>query len=253
MITKQELIKKYFDALLQEGLLSSRSSSAKNKLQFWLERLFKDMSFKGKTMLDIGGGSGIISFYSACLGAKEVVCLEPEAAGSRSGVLEKFRRLHTRLQLSQVGLEPTTLQSFDPAGRKFDIVLLHNSVNHLDETACISLLKDENSSEIYKSIFSKIYSLSNSGAGLIVCDCSRYNFFALLRIINPFAPSIEWHKHQSPKVWAQLLSEVGYCNPEINWNAPSDLRSPGALLLGNKYLSYFLTSHFCLRMEKPSG
>ncbi len=168
-------------------------------------------------------------------------------------MLEKFENFQNYLVLDQVELVTTTLQSYDPAGETFDIIFLHNSFNHLDETACITLHIEENSRESYRSIFSKIYSLSNNGARLIVCDCSRYNFFPLLNLRNPLARSIEWHKHQSPNVWAELLEEAGFRNPKVSWKALSDLRSFGSLLLGNKVLSYFLTSHFCLKMEKLSS
>ena len=148
------------------------------------------------------------------------------------------------------GLSPLHFKPLIPGGKQFDIILLHNSINHLDETACINLLSDEASKAIYLDIFSKLSSLASSGAKLIVCDCSRYNFFALLRIRNPFAPTIEWHKHQAPEVWVGLLSQVGFVNPRIRWTSFNTLRLPGRVLLGNKLLSYFLRSDFCFTMEK---
>ena len=155
------------------------------------------------------------------------------------------------LGYNQVEFEPVTFQAFDSAEKQFDIILLHNSINHLDETACINLLNDEASKAIYMDIFSKLSSLASSGAKLIVCDCSRYNFFALLKVRNPFAPTIEWHKHQAPKVWVNLLGQVGFVNPRIRWTAFNTLRSPGRILLGNRLLSYFLRSDFRFTMKKP--
>ena len=179
------------------------------------------------------------------------MCLEPETEGSRSGIGAKFRKLSEMLGYDHVWFEPVTFQAFDPAGKQFDIILLHNSINHLDETACINLLDDEVSQAIYMDMFSKLSSLASSGATLIICDCSRYNLFALLRIRNPFAPTIEWHKHQAPEVWVNLLSQVGFVNPSIRWTSFNTLRSPGRALLGNKLLSYFLRSDFRFTMEKP--
>ena len=127
----------------------------------------------------------------------------------------KFKKLGGILGYDQVRLEPVTFQAFEPARKQFDIILLHNSINHLDETACINLLGDEASRTIYLNMCSKLSALASSGAKLIVCDCSRYNFFALLGIKNPFAPTIEWHKHQAPEIWVDLLSQVGFVNPRI--------------------------------------
>jgi hypothetical protein len=245
MSTKPNL-EGYFSAVIKEGLYPNRGN-----LQFHLKTLFKNMALENRRVLDIGGGSSLHSFYAACMGAGEVVCLEPETEGSRSGMEAKFRKLGGILGYNQVKFEPVTFQAFEPKGKQFDIILLHNSINHLDETACINLLNDEASRTIYLNMCSKLNSLASGGAKLIVCDCSRYNFFALLRIRNPFAPTIEWHKHQAPEVWVDLLSQVGFVNPRIRWTSFNTLRSPGRVLLGNKLLSYFLRSDFCFTMEKP--
>ena len=236
----------YLSAAVKEGLYPNRGN-----LQFHLKTLFKNIPLENRRVLDIGGGSGLHSFYAACMGAKEVVCLEPETEGSRSGIGTKFRKLGGILGYDRVRFEPVTFQAFKPTGKQFDIILLHNSINHLDETACINLLNSEESKTIYLNMFSKLSSLSSSGAKLIVSDCSRYNFFALLGIKNPFAPTIEWHKHQAPEVWVNLLGQVGFVNPRVRWTSFNTLRSPGRALLGNKLLSYFLRSHFCFTMEKP--
>ena len=245
MSTKPNL-EGYFSAVIKEGLYPNRGN-----LRFHLQTLFKGIALENRRVLDIGGGSGLHSFYAACMGAKEVVCLEPETAGSRSGLGTRFRKLNGMLGYDQVKFEPVTFQAFEDRGKQFDIILLHNSINHLDETACINLLNDESSKAIYMDMFSKLSSLASSGAKLIVCDCSRYNFFALLRIKNPFAPTIEWHKHQTPEIWVNLLSQVGFVNPRIRWTSFNTLRSPGRFLLGNKLLSYFLRSDFRFTMEKP--
>ena len=245
MSTKPNL-EGYFSAAIKAGLYPNRGN-----LQFHLKTLFKNIALENRRVLDIGGGSGLHSFYAACMGAKEVVCLEPETEGSRSGMGAKFRKLNGMLGYDQVKFEPVTFQAFEPKGKQFDIILLHNSINHLDETACINLLSDEASKATYLNMCSKLSSLAGRGAKLIVCDCSRYNFFALLRIKNPFAPTIEWHKHQAPKVWVDLLSQVGFVNPRVRWTSFNTLRSPGRALLGNRLLSYFLRSDFRVTMEKP--
>ena len=236
----------YLSAVIKEGLYPNRGN-----LRFHLKTLFNGIALENKQMLDIGGGSGLHSFYAACMGAREVMCLEPETEGSRSGMEAKFKKLGGILGYDQVTFEPVTFQSFEPAGKQFDIILLHNSINHLDETACINLLSDEASRAIYMNIFSKLSALASSGAKLIVCDCSRYNFFALLGIKNPFAPTIEWNKHQAPEIWVDLLSQVEFVNPKVRWTAFNTLRSPGRVLLGNRLLSYFLRSDFRFTMEKP--
>jgi SAM-dependent methyltransferase len=235
----------YINVVIEEGLFAN-----KGRLKFHMDTLFEGIDFKNKKVLDIGGGSGIYCFYAASRGAKKAVCLEPESEGSSSGVTEKFHKLEQHLQRDNVELMPITLQALEPEGETFDVILLHNSINHLDEIACINLLRESRSKSIYQEIASKIYLLSNRGAKLIICDCSRFNFLPLLKIRNPFAPTIEWHKHQAPEVWADLFGEVGFVNPKIRWTSFDHLRNLGRVLTGNKLMAYFLRSHFCLTMEK---
>lgn len=245
------LLDQYFALIDQEGLVPSRKH---DNFRFYLDQyLFRDISFDNKTVLEIGAGTGLYSFYAACLGADKIICLEPEAAGSTAGVAKKFRRLQSGLHLSdQVRLEPTIIQDFE-TNEQFDIILLYNSINHLEEEACANLQWDSQAVKVYESIFRKMGNWANKGAKLIIADCSRYNLFARLNLGNPFAPSVEWHKHQSPRYWAQLLSAVGFCKPGVrwrSWKAYSQLRSVGIFLFDNRFAAYFLDSHFCLTMEK---
>jgi hypothetical protein len=165
--------------------------------------------------------------------------------------MNSFAKFSARLGLSdQVVYAPTTVQSFEPGDSRFDVVMLHNSINHLDEDACIHLRDDESARGTYHAILAKVGSLAECGAKLVVRDCSNYNFFALLGVRNPLAPQIEWHKHQAPGVWAALLMEVGFRNPRVKWLSYNRLYSAGKVLMGNRLVSYFLGSDFCLTMTK---
>lgn len=232
----------FLSTVIQQGLYSNVGN-----LRFHLETLFGGIRLDGATLLDIGGGNGIHSFYAAARGARDVVCLEPEAMGSGAGVTDRFRRLGDRLALlDRVTLEPTTFQAYDAGPRRFDVVLLHNAVNHLDEAACMALPGDPSAREAYREIFAKIGAMSKPGATLVLCDCSNANFFARLGLRNPIEPTIEWHKHQPPEVWAALLNEVGFSRPRISWSSFNRLRSAGRWLTGNRLAAFFLTSHFRL-------
>jgi SAM-dependent methyltransferase len=242
------LLENYFQVLAQEGLVASTLAFRR-----YLDYLFKDIEFKDKSVLDIGGGSGLFSFYAASREAKEVICLEPESSGSHSGVLEKFEKIQDSLKLDErVKLRTDTFQDFI-SNQKFDIIILHNSINHLNEGACSTLLINKESVQLYKDIFCKLNRLSNQKAKLIIVDCSRYNLFAFTKTRNPFAPTIEWHKHQSPEIWQRLLACAGFNKPKIRWRS-SRLFGKGYflsnLLLNNKFALYFIDSNFSLIMER---
>jgi hypothetical protein len=78
-------------------------------------------------VLDVGAGEGDASFYAACAGAKRVVSLELEAAGSRGGVREQFNRIRERLDAPNVELRPETIQEW----KKHDHEISWGSFNTL--------------------------------------------------------------------------------------------------------------------------
>jgi SAM-dependent methyltransferase len=237
-------LERYFQVVAEKGWKPGN-------LRFYLNYMFADIDFAGKSVLDVGGGDGVLSFYAACAGAARVVCLEPELAGSAAGTSVAFERMASRLNMGQVQLLPLQLQDYVSGGTGFDILLLHASINHLDEDACIRLSHDRSAQAAYRQLFGKLASLAHPGAKLIAVDCARRNLFADLHLPNPLQPTIEWHKHQSPRLWASLLGQAGFSNPVIRWNSFNTLGRFGRLLLGNAIGAYCLTSVFCLAMERP--
>lgn len=232
-------------AVLAEGLPTTQGN-----LLFHMRSLFSRTPLQGARLLDIGGGSGICTLWAAAMGAAEAVCLEPEAAGSTEGSGAVFARMRNRLGVGDAArLESTTVQAYE-TDRPFDVILLHNSINHLDEDACIHLLDDPEKRARYEVLFRKLASWSKPGARLIACDCARRNFFADLGLKSPFARDIEWHKHQSPRTWAELLSEAGFTEPRVRWTSYNSLRAPGRFMTGNALVAYFTRSHFHLEMRR---
>jgi hypothetical protein len=219
-------------------------------LRFQCDYLFDGVDFGGTAVLDIGAGDGASSFYAACNGASSVVSLEPELAGSSSGMTTRFESARDLIHADNVELRAETLQSFDAEGRSFHVLVSIASINHLDEEACIRLHEDEDARRTYLRTFAKLADLARPGAALVVADCARRNAFGDLGVKNPIVPMIEWHKHQSPKFWAGLLEQVGFRRPRIRWNSFNTLRRPGRALLGNRAAAYLLTSGFCLTMER---
>jgi SAM-dependent methyltransferase len=239
----------FYAVALEDGLVNKRS-----RFQFYASTIFDGVDFRGARVLDVGGGSGLFSFYAACMGAAKVVCLEPEVEGSTKGRMSSFAKFRSNLDLSdQVSLRPNTIQSFEPRNSRFDVVILHRSINHLDENACVRLRESEISVNAYRAIVAKIGSLADGGGKLVVVDCSNYNFFALLRIRNPFEPMIDWRKHQAPEVWVSLFREVGFDRFRVKWLSFNQLYHVGRMLMGNRLVSYFLGSYFCLTMTKRGG
>lgn len=141
----------------------------------YLKFIFKDIGFEGKKMIDIGAGSGSLSLYGIKNGLDLAVCVEPESAGSSD---EHCSALDI-LAESYANLIPqkTTFQDYS-GDEKFDIILLHNSVNHLDENAFITLKDSQDSKKTYTKLFEKLNEICAPNAKLIISDCDSRNFFS---------------------------------------------------------------------------
>jgi Methyltransferase domain. len=236
-----------------EVMVNRKMYSGKENLRFYLNNLFENVELAQKEVLDVGGGRGLLTFYVATRGAKRAVCLEPELNGSATGMIKAYHDL--RMELSEnlpVELYPVTLQDYlqQTASGMYDVIIMHNSINHLDEEACIHLLQSEDSYNRYLAIFKSLYRIMRKDGVVIVTDAARHNFFNDVGVKNIFTPSIEWHKHQQPRTWISLLKEAGFRNEEVKWLSPNRLGRPGRLLMGNYFMSYLTRSYFKLRMTK---
>ncbi len=225
-----------------------------SNVRHYMEYLFDGVPLSGVRMLDVGAGDGRFSFYASRAGAREVVSLEPGGAGSSQGeTARRFQRFAAFVQDPAVRLDGHTLQDYQPDGDPFDVVLSQSSINHLDEQACIRVHRDPAARAEYLRIFEKLAALTVGGGTLIVADVARRNLFGDLHVKNPFAPTIEWQKHQPPRLWAELLGEVGFTQARIRWSTLNSLRHPGQVLLGNRIGAYVTHSSFCLTMRRASG
>ncbi len=237
----------FYDIVASNGFYSKSS-----RLKFYLEnQLFKGIDFKNKSVIDIGGGNGLFGFYAAVNGASKVVVMEPEFEGSSADMIKEFGEINNLLgSLGNITHTADVLEDYDRANNQFDYILMHNSINHIDEKACIILKENKEAQLKYLKFFKLLKEISVSGTSLIVHDCTSKNFFNDIGMKSPFAKSIEWEKHQHPKVWAKLLAEAGFTTKSIKWTTFNALKAFGQIIMGNRFFSYFTNSVFLLKMEK---
>lgn len=216
----------------------------KKNLELHLKNIFKGVDFKNKKVLDIGGGSGVHTFFAAIKGAAKVDCLEPELDGSHQGMKENFNELRSKLNVNNVELHSVTFQDYDSQISDYDLILTYNVVNHLDEEACKTLLLNQESKEKFVEMFKKCNSLLKKDGMMLVADCGRRNLFGDLGIHNPFATDIDWNIHQEPSFWLALMKRAGFSKISIDWSTFNTLGPIGKILFGNRLFSYLTFSHF---------
>ncbi len=213
----------------------------------YLRLVFDGVPLVGRTVLDVGGGSGLISFYAAANGASKVVCLDPAGDGSNPAMELQYQLLDAGVGGPVLKMQ-RRFQDLDPGDACYDVILMHNAVNHLDEEAC-ARLPAADARDTYRAIFASLRALLVPRGHLIVADCGRRNIWGHLHLPNVFAPTIEWRIHQQPKVWSELLVEAGFLPARIRWDAPSKLRGPGQMIFGNRVGGYLTGSHFILTTQ----
>lgn len=212
----------------------------------YLKWAFKSIDFRGKAVLDIGGGNGIYSYYSKYSGAEKCINLEPFEAGSKN-VKINSQTVNDNLKIEIIN---KTIQEFN-TNEKFDIIILHDSINHLNEPIFTSIHKSRKDFETYSLLIKKISSFLKDDGTIIVTDCSRYNFWGFLGLKSPFAPSIEWDIHQSPSIITKLFKGQGFDNFKIRWSPFKRFGLLGRFISFLGFLpSFFMQSHFNIRIKK---
>jgi hypothetical protein len=236
---------KYFETL---GKI--RGKNAERRLRFQMWHLYKTLDFKGKVVLDIGGGDGLHSFYALSQGARSAVVLEPEGDGGDTEMNATLLSLQRHLGESNIVLMKETFQKFEAKIGSVDLVIIHDAINHLDEQACITLRRSVESREKYDMIFRKLSTIIVEGGFLVIADCSPNNIFPAIGLRNPFDPNIQWEKHQAPDLWFKLASKFGFTKTRLDWSTPSILGKYLGPILNNEQFAWFYTSHFQLILQK---
>jgi 2-polyprenyl-3-methyl-5-hydroxy-6-metoxy-1,4-benzoquinol methylase len=214
-------------------------------LRFRCKSVFKDVDLSGRTVLEIGAGRGDLCFWAAYQGASTVVGLEPEIEGSSRGAIEDFESMMRSTGFRNVTLRTETIQEHQPPVEHFDVVVSHNSMEHLDEDAVAHIDDDRGARQVYAEIVEKIARAVKPGGYFIICNHSRRNFWPMIGRKNPFSPTLEWHIHPTPRTWKRLLRSHGFRQVKVDWPHRYRARRLGPLVT-NPLFAFFTDSMFRL-------
>lgn len=211
--------------------------------------LFDGISLEGIRALDIGCGPGSLTFWIALHGASYVVGLEPESAGSTAGVQTTFQQIAEHLGLNNVTAKNEFLQTLAPGDSLFDLAIMYNVINHLDEEAVQTLHKNQAAYNTYVQLLRNFRGLLSDGACVIVADSGRNNFWNRAGIKSPVRHTINWNLHQEPEMWIKVFEEAGFRLLDLRWSPLAVY--PFRRFTANRLVHYFSYSHFVLRFKTP--
>jgi len=230
------------------GVVARAVGKSPRRYRARAEFLFDGIELDGQRVLDVGCGPGTYALWAGMHGAEYVLGIEPEADGSTSGTLDRFRQTVTKLGLDEsVEVAGAFLQDLDVPDKPFDVVVMYNVINHLDEDAVARLHKDASAAERFVDLLAPLTEMMSDGGYLILADCGRDNFWGRFGLRSPAAPSIDWDIHQQPEVWSQVMAKLGFREHDVRWSP----QFPLGRLSANRLFQYFTASHFVLRLRAP--
>jgi SAM-dependent methyltransferase len=224
-------------------LVSYRTAA---RYRFRGQFIFHGIPLDGARVLEIGCGAGAWAIWAALAGASDVTGIEPEAEGSTAHSLERFKRNVETLRLQNlVQARACTLQDLPVSEKLYDIAIMYNVINHLDEDAVMSLHTDKQAMQRYIALLQKLRLHIKPKGWVIMADCGRDNLWPRLGIRSPFMASIEWEKHQNPETWITVFARAGFQSFDFRWSP----LQPFPKLTGNRFVEYLTCSHFVLRFR----
>ena len=236
-----------------DEILHKQEHWSLERLDYHVQRMLNGFEVKDKRILDLGCGRGSFAVFFALSGAKRVVGIDPAGDGGEAVALEALPARIEQLELDNCEFLPAALTKGMFEAESFDLLFLHNSINHLHEVTS-DLREDQVARQLYADLFAEMFRITAPGGAIVMCDCTRSNLFAPLvrRGFGHPVPGmsvIEWDKHQEPRVWRKLLTDVGFVPTGLSWYLPFPLRRFGKLI-DNWFFNFCTLSHFTLRARR---
>ena len=219
-----------------------------------LANLFEGTDLSGKRVLEIGSGRGLVAVYMGLQGAAHVLSMEPELVGATFGVIEDQRSRIATLGLRNVELEVANFNTWDPAGRRFDVIVSRASINHLHESNQHAE-HHRPTYDAYVHVTSRIHQMLAPGGTFIATDACRYAFFTAVRHIGIRRPwrwkrsGVDWRYHQNPGTWMRIFKDAGFSRSSVDYPVPYRLRMMGPVV-NTAAANFFLSGSFILRADQ---
>jgi cyclopropane fatty-acyl-phospholipid synthase-like methyltransferase len=218
-----------------------------------LANMFTGLDFSGKKVLEIGSGRGLLAIYMGMRGA-QVLSMEPEMVGATSGVIAQQQARLASLGMRNVEVVNADFNTWDAAGRRFDVIVSRASINHLYASEHHAEHHKE-TYDAYLEVARRVHSLLAPGGTFVATDACRYAFFSGMRQFGIRRPwrwersSVDWRHHQNPSTWKKIFRDAGFSSIEVDYPVPYKLRTLRPVI-NTATANFFLQGAFILRARR---
>jgi cyclopropane fatty-acyl-phospholipid synthase-like methyltransferase len=203
---------------------------------------------RGKRVLEVGSGKGLLTIFLALQDPQLVVSMEPELSGASPLVIQAQRTRIDRLGLSNVTIITDDLNQWRMNDQRFDVIVSRASINHIFESRH-SARRDSQTRTRYVEIAGKFREALSPGGVALVSDACRYGLVSMMRLRAPWRAhrtSIDWRLHQNPSIWRAIFLEAGFRTADVIYPVPYPIRHL-APLVRNSTANFLLLGRFLLK------
>lgn len=207
-----------------------------------LRHIFKKNDIKGKSILDIGAGSGLAcSFFISEYGAKEVFAVDSyEGYGSPASSFDKIKELQNilgkRLEVIQ-----SDIFDYSPL-RNFGFILASNSLHHIVPSKKRLTDLDVPVKQRIVMLLENIGGWLEDRGKLQILEVARRNISPIPRYRKRYKRFMDLSTKQDPWHWIYALRKAGFKKIRVTYPPPVILdRFKMIHFIFNTYVSSILT------------
>lgn len=219
-----------------------------------LANLFEGTDLRGKPVLEIGSGRGLVAIYMGMRGAAHVLSMEPELVGATPGVIADQRARIAALGLKNVDVEVADFNTWEAGDRRFDVIVSWASINHLHESNQHAE-HHRPTYDAYVRVAGRIRSMLAPDGTFIATDACRYGFFTGVRRLGIRRPwqwkrsGVDWRYHQNVGTWKKIFADAGFGTTAVDYPVPYRLRFAKPIV-NTALANFFLHGAFILRARR---
>lgn len=228
-----------------------------NKFYFQFLELKKYISFKNKTILDIGCGKGnflilcsVLEKASNCIGIDL-----GEGKESEKNCLEIFQQNINLLNLDNVKYIKSDIFNYNSEDCQFDIITANFSLHHIIKTTK-SILSTQELINKSLGLFDKIYNLLKPNGIYLIKEASKYNLSRYLPVYGKILglDIICWKTKHLPSEYIEILKKSKFKNIRVIYSIPYLIQKYRFLkfkkLLTNPIANFFFSSTYYIIARK---